>query len=214
MEDEEPNSRPGTGRFERWRTYAEISDLGPIARRYFVMNAFDGALTMLGVVIGASMARMDDPVIIIAAGISGSFAMGISGFSGAYMAESAERTKELKDIEAAMCMPMKDEALQKEAAAFATKVTALVDAVSPAIAALIVISPYFLVSMGILSWSAAFLASLGITFAILAVLGVYLARVTHESMLRHGLKMLIVGIVTAILCVIVSVLLGGEVVVG
>jgi len=213
MEDEDPSNRRKTGCLERWRNYSEISDLGPIARRYFVMNAFDGALTMLGVVIGASMAQLEDPSIIIAAGISGSFAMGISGFSGAYMAESAERTKELKDIEAAMCMPMKDESLHKEAAAFATKVTALVDAVSPAIAALIVIMPYFFVRLGWLSMSAAFVTSLAITFSILSVLGVYLARVTKESMIRHGLKMLIVGIVTAILCVLVSVMLGGEVVV-
>lgn len=177
------------------------------------MNAFDGALTMLGVVIGAAMAHMDDPSVIIAAGISGSFAMGISGFSGAYMAESAERTKELKNIEAAMCKPMKDESLHKEAAAFATKVTALVDAVSPAIAALIVIMPYFFVRLDWMSMSSAFIASLAITFAILSLLGVYLARVTRDNMLRHGLKMLIVGIVTAILCVLVSVMLGGEVVV-
>jgi len=212
MEDEDPSSRQRTGRLERWRTYAEISNLGPIARRYFVMNAFDGALTMLGVVIGASMAHSEDPAVIIIAGISGSFAMGISGFSGAYMAESAERTKELKDIEAAMCKPMKDESLHKEAAAFATKVTAMVDAVSPAIAAFVVILPYIFVSLGWLSMNSAFIASLAITLTILALLGVYLARVTKENMLRHGIKMLIVGIITAMLCVLVSLMLGGRVV--
>ena len=115
MEDEDPSNRRKTGRLERWKTYIEISELGPIARRYFVMNSCDGALTMLGVVIGASMAHAAEPSVIIAAGISGSFAMGISGFSGAYMAESAERTKELKDIEKAMCKPMMDESLHKGA---------------------------------------------------------------------------------------------------
>jgi len=213
MDDEDPSNRRNTGRLERWRNYIEISELGPIARRYFVMNAFDGALTMLGVVIGASMAHADNPSVIIAAGISGSFAMGISGFSGAYMAESAERTKELKDIEKAMCKTMKDESLHKEAAIFATKVTALVDAISPAIAALIVILPYFLVTLGWLSMSTAFIASLALTFIILSLLGVYLAKVTEESMFWHGVKMLIVGVVTAILCVLVSIALGGEVVI-
>ena len=213
MEDEDPSHRRRTGRLERWRNYVEISELGPIARRYFVMNAFDGALTMLGVVIGASMAHMENPSVIIAAGISGSFAMGISGFSGAYMAESAERTKELKDIEKAMCKPMKDESLQKEAALFATRATALVDAVSPAIAALIVVSPFFLVTMGFLDMGTAFIASVALTLIILSLLGMYLAKVTEENMLWHGLKMLAVGIITAILCVLISVLLGGEVVV-
>lgn len=213
MDDEDPSNRQRTGRLERWRKYSEISELGPIARRYFVMNAFDGALTMLGVVIGASMADAAEPSLIIAAGISGSFAMGISGFSGAYMAESAERTKELKDIEKAMCKTMCDESMHKEAAKFATRVTSIVDAVSPAIAALIVISPYMLVNFGFLSMGTAFIASLALTFAILALLGVYLAKVTEENMLWHGLKMLMVGIVTAVLCVVISVLLGGGVVV-
>ena len=38
---------------KRWKNYSKISGVGAITRRYFVMNAFDGALTMLGVVIGA-----------------------------------------------------------------------------------------------------------------------------------------------------------------
>jgi len=213
MDDEDPSNRRKTSRIQRWRKYVEISDLGAIARRYFVMNAFDGALTMLGVVIGAAMAHADSPAVIIAAGISGSFAMGISGFSGAYMAENAERTKELKEMERALLKPLHEDSVQKEAAEFATRVTALVDAVSPAIAALAVIFPYFLVQMGMMSMSAAFIAAVAITLAILALLGVYLARVTQENMLWHGLKMLAVGLVTAILCVLVSVALGGEVVV-
>ena len=213
MDEDEPNNRQSAGRLARWKLYAEISDLGPITRRYFVMNAFDGALTMLGVVIGAAMAHMENPTIILAAGISGSFAMGISGFSGAYMAESAERTKEIKDIEKAMLKPMGEDSMHKEAAKFATKVTALVDAISPAIAALAVISPYFLIGIGVFDMSSAFVASLAITFAILSMLGMYLAKVTEENMLWHGLKMLAVGLLTAILCVLVSIALGGEVVV-
>jgi len=204
----DPNNKNNTGRLERWRKYSEISELGPIARRYFVMNAFDGALTMLGVVIGASMAQAENPTLIIAAGISGSFAMGISGFSGAYMAESAERSKELKDIEKAMCKIMEEDSMHREAAKFATKVTALVDAISPALAALLVISPYFLVNIGMLTMSSAFVSSLAITFVVLALLGVYLAKVTEENFLWHALKMLAVGVVTVILCVLVSWALG------
>jgi predicted membrane protein (TIGR00267 family) len=197
----------------RWRKYIEISDFGAIARRYFVMNAFDGALTMLGVVIGAAMAHAESPGVIIAAGISGSFAMGISGFSGAYMAENAERTKELKDMEKALLKPLDEDSVHREAAVFATRATALVDAMSPAIAALAVISPYFMVHAAMLDMGDAFIASLAIAFAILSLLGVYLARVTEENMLWHGLKMLAVGLMTAILCVLVSIALGGEIVV-
>ena len=116
-------------------------------------------------------------------------------------------------MEKAMLKPLEDDSMHKEAAKFATHITSLVDAVSPAIAALIVISPYFLVSCGIIDMGTAFIASLGLTFTILSLLGVYLARVTEENMVLHGVKMLMVGMGTAILCTLVSLGLGGEVVV-
>jgi len=210
---DKPSKRAFSERVKRWRMYWEITDLGAIVNRYFVMNAFDGALTMLGVVIGATLANIQNPFIVISAGISGSFAMGISGFSGAYMAESAERTKELRTLEKAMLKPMEDDSLQKEAAKFATRFTALVDAVSPAIAAIIVISPFFMVASGYLNMSQAFVGSLLLTLAILSSIGIYLARITEESMLRHGLKMLIVGLITALLCSLIAIGLGGEVIV-
>ncbi len=199
-------------RRKRWKMYSEITGLWAICRRYFVMNAFDGALTMLGVVIGASLSNIQEPMFIISAGLAGCFAMGISGFSGAYMAERAERTKELKNLEKALLTRMEDESVHKEAAMFATRVTAIVDALSPAMAALIVISPFFFVNSGMISMENAFLAAVMLTLIVLSCLGVYLARVTEESMLRHGLKMLIVGLITALLCSLVAIGLGGTVV--
>lgn len=59
------------------------------------MNAFDGALTMLGVVIGAYVVGVLKPINIISAGIAGSIAMGTSGMIGTYMAEKAM----LKELE-------------------------------------------------------------------------------------------------------------------
>src|SRR6267378_829256 len=38
----------------RIREYGEITNIGPIIRRYFVIGAFDGSLTVLGIIIGAS----------------------------------------------------------------------------------------------------------------------------------------------------------------
>ncbi len=103
--------------------------------------------------------------------------------------------------------------MQKEAARFATHITSLVDALSPAMAALIVISPYFMVNLGWMDMGTAFIASVGLTLAILAILGMYLARITEENMIMQGVKMLMVGMGTAILCTLVSIGLGGGVVV-
>jgi len=38
---------------EKIKRYINISGITPISRRYFIMNAFDGATTILGIVIGA-----------------------------------------------------------------------------------------------------------------------------------------------------------------
>jgi hypothetical protein len=49
-----------------------------IARRYFVMNAFDGALTILGVVVGFAISHEGNARLVLSAGAGASLAMGIS----------------------------------------------------------------------------------------------------------------------------------------
>lgn len=193
---------------KKWKRYHEISNVGPITRRYFVMNAFDGALTMLGVAIGAFISGQK-PIVIISAGIAGSIAMGTSGMSGAYMTEKAERTRKLKKLERAMLTDMEN-GLHDKSHRFATILASLVDGVSPAIAAMTVISPFFLANFGLISTETAFIVCVIITLIVLTILGIYLAKISDESMIRYGLQMLIIGIITAFLCVGTTILLGGN----
>jgi len=195
---------------KKWKQYSKISEVGSITRRYFVMNAFDGALTMLGVVIGSHIAGIIDPLPIISAGIAGSVAMGASGMSGAYMTEKAERTKKMKDLEKAMLTDMKN-GLHDKSHRFAAIYAAIVDGVSPALAAMIVISPFFILNLGLITSEVAFYSCITLTLTVLVLLGVYLARISDESMIKYGIQMLAVGCITAALCVITSVLLGGTV---
>jgi VIT1/CCC1 family predicted Fe2+/Mn2+ transporter len=46
---------------------------------------------------------------------------------------------------------------------------------------------------------------------VLSLLGVYLAKISDESMIKYGILMLIVGLITAFLCVGTSILLGGHI---
>jgi len=196
---------------KRWKRYHQISEVGDISRRYFVMNAFDGALTMLGVIIGAYMAGILNPMPIISAGVAGSIAMGTSGISGAYMTEKAERTKKLKELEKAMLTDLTN-GLHYKSHRFATIFAAIVDGFSPAMAAMLVVSPFILVNFGLFSTMIAFYSSIILTLVSLLLLGLYLAKISDESMIKYGLQMLIVGFVTAVLCFITSILLGGSVV--
>jgi predicted membrane protein (TIGR00267 family) len=196
-------------KIKEWKRYYKISEAGDITRRYFVMNAFDGALTMLGVVIGAYISGILQPLPIISAAISGSIAMGISGISGAYMTEKAERTKKLKELERAMVTNLKD-SLHHKSYRFATIFAALVDGFSPAIAAMLVVSPFFFTTTALISIELAFIICIVLTLIMLTLLGIYLAKISDESMIKYGIQMLVVGMVTAFLCVITSVLLGGS----
>ena len=38
--------------FQRWKLYWQISQVGELIRRFFVMNFFDGVLTALGLILG------------------------------------------------------------------------------------------------------------------------------------------------------------------
>jgi len=185
---------------KRIRDYFEITGLSEIARRYFVMNAFDGALTMLGIIIGAFISGAIDHRIIIGTGISASLAMGISGVSGAYMTEKAERIRNLKKLESALLINLKTTKHGK-ATRFAWFFAAFVDGASPALAAMFVISPFFLVAYGLMPEIQAFRASLVMAFLLLFGLGAHLARTSDESMWKYGIQMLIVGLITAVACI-------------
>ncbi|MFH0860467.1 MAG: VIT1/CCC1 transporter family protein [Candidatus Altiarchaeota archaeon] len=181
--------------FEKYSTYARISKISHIARRYFIMNAFDGALTMLGVIVGAFISGLKDPMIIVSAGIAGSVAMGISGFTGAFMTERAERMRELRKLERKMLSKL-DNTVHGEASRFAAIVTALVDGISPALAAIIILSPFIAVNLGFMGLDAAFRVSLAISALILFSLGAFLARISYENVLVYGVTMLMVGLLT------------------
>ena len=194
---------------KKWKRYHKISNVGVITRRYFVMNAFDGALTMLGVVIGAFVAGvLENSIIVISAGIAGSIAMGASGISGAYMTEKAERTKKLKSLEKAMLTEMKD-SIHGKSHRFAAIFAAIVDGFSPAMAAMAVVSPFFLSHFGFIEPEIAFYSCIFLTLLILTLLGIYLAKISDENLLKYGIMMLFVGIITAVICVGTSILLGG-----
>ncbi len=179
--------------WDKFRTYLRVSQAYKIARRLFVMNAFDGILTIMGVVIGAHFSGLTNPDIVITAGIGGSIALGISGMSSAYLAERAERKQDLKKLECAMLINLKNSQFAR-ASEFATVVVALVNGISPALGAIILILPYFLVPR--IDIEAAFLTSLGLGLACLFVLGLFLAKISQERMIVSGLKMIMVGLIT------------------
>jgi len=183
--------------------YIQITEMGPIARRYFVKNGFDGSMTMLGIIVGAWVVNVTQPEIVVTAGLGACLAMGISGISGAYMTERAERKRDLKELESAMITKL-DDCVISDATRFVSFYAAIVDGGSPIVTALISLSPFFLLLHGLIAVQGAYLASLVVTLITLFMLGVYLGKVAKENALLYGFQTLIAGVAT----VAIALLLG------
>ncbi len=189
--------------FRRFRFYLRLTGVAPISRRYFVMNLFDGAMAALGVIIGAWTSGPVQPRIIIGAGLGMSLAMGISGFSGTYLVERAERLRRLREIEKSLLMGLED-SIHGKAMRIATVWAATVDALSPALAALASISPFVLAYRNLISVDQAAAFSVVIILAILFSLGVFTGKISRERVFVSGIRMLVVGAITAILLLIIG----------
>lgn len=153
-------------RIMRFRKYLRIAGVAGISRRYFVINSFDGAMTMLGIILGANASGPADPKFVLGAGLGASFAMAISGLSGAYLAEQAERGRRLRGLRRAMLSDLR-RSVHVKASSIASVWAALVDGSSPAIAAALSMIPYALALFEVSPVAWAFPASI---LSILAIL--------------------------------------------
>lgn len=187
---------------EKAKVYLHVTKASGIARRYFVLNGFDGAMTVFGIVLGSWMAEVSKPGIIVSAGLIASLAMGLSGFFGAFIAEKAEREGHLKEMEEAT--NNKVEPIHYEAAKFVTYYVALIDGLSPALTATISLAPFLLVLVGWIPISNAYVASMTLSLITLFLLGMYLRRVAKESGWFYGIAMLMAGAFTALIVFIIQ----------
>ena len=190
--------------FRKVRVYLVVTRATGIVRRYFVMNGFDGAMTVFGIILGSWIAGVSKPGIIILAGLGACLAMGLSGFFGAYMAERAERERRLKEMEEATHNNV--DPIQYEAARFVVIYVAFIDGLSPALTAIISLIPFILVTVGWMPIWNAYIISLALSLATLFLLGIYLGRVARDNGWLYGVAMLTVGAFTALIVFLIQLL--------
>ncbi|WEU40058.1 MAG: hypothetical protein OdinLCB4_006195 [Candidatus Odinarchaeum yellowstonii] len=189
----------------RIRVYLDISGVNEIARRYFIMNSFDGVLTSLGIIIGSASAGLINTLFIISAVLGGAIAMAISGISGAYMAEKAERERAFKKLKKALIRDLKG-SIQERALRFATFYVALVDGLAPFISPIIVLTPFLLAYLGFIQPLISLIISVVIGFTLLFTLGAFLGRISKGNVLVSGLKMIVAGVLTVLILFVLSLL--------
>jgi len=187
---------------QQLREYEDIAEIGEIARRYFAMNAFDGVLTMIGVLIGNYSAGVESARVVISTGLATSMAIGVSGFWGAYFTESAERKRDLDDLESYTLTDLNETKIGRASRAAAI-VVSLVDGLAPFLAALVVLSPFFLTSL----WGEiyhSYYLSLAMALGALFALGAFLGAISRENIALTGVKMIGAGLLAMVLGYLLS----------
>ena len=182
-----------------------ISRSRGIVRRYFVVNGFDGALTMLGLMMGFHVSNPTEISVVISACLGAAIALGVSGISSAYIRETAERRKSLLELEEAMVKDL-EESAHGQAARWVPMLIALVNGSAPLIISILILVPLWLAQEGIMLPASPLILAIGIALIIIFLLGVFLGRVSGMHWLRSGVQTLFVALLTAALIY----LLGGR----
>ncbi len=172
-----------------------LSRSGDIARRYFVVNGFDGALTMLGLLTGFRLGGGVElgAVIIVCHGAA--IALGVSGLSSAYLSEAAERRRALADLEGAMVTDMSQTA-HGRAARVLPLVIAGVNGAAPLLMAAIIITPLWLARAGVALPLDPLTSAIATAFVCIFGLGAFLGRVGRTSWLWSGVKTALIALGT------------------
>ena len=175
-----------------------ISRTNDIVRRYFVVNGFDGALTMLGMIIGFLISATDDYSLILNACLGAAIALGMSGLSSAYISEVAERKRALDKLERAMITDLHDTA-HGDAARWVPLWIAVVNGAAPLFISLLILLPIWLSRAGLVMPLSPLYAAILIALVMIFLLGVLLGRIAGISWLRSGVQTMLVAVITAVL---------------
>jgi predicted membrane protein (TIGR00267 family) len=192
------------GHVARLKKYSQLVNLEEIARRYFAMNAFDGVLTIIGVLMGNFTAGVQEARIVVTTGLATCVAMGISGLWGAYLTEAAERQRELLELGRQTLTDLRETSLGQASRA-AVVIVALVDGLSPFLAALFVLLPFFVPQLfPSMRWI--YLTALVMAMLALFALGMFLGRVSKGNLALYGLRTVIAGGIS----IAISLLIGAS----
>lgn len=167
-----------------------------IPARYTVLGTIDGVVACLAIVLGVSTAGVESNVIV-AAGLSAGIGLGVSNGIGGFMAEYTVEKKKLRKLEQAMVTKkgFLDDTLLTKKIRRKLLFDTLTHGGMSFTGALIPVIPFFFDYE--LNWL--LVGSILSSLTVLFLLGVYMGIVIKEHIAVSGLKMVIVGLVVAIM---------------
>jgi predicted membrane protein (TIGR00267 family) len=190
--------------FGQLRRILRVSRAHHIARRYFIVNGFDGALAMLGLNVGFLMSEGVSISTAISACTGTAIALSVSGLSSGYVSEAAERRKELHELERAMVTDL-DASVHGTAARYVPWLISLVNGMAPLLIAMVIITPLWLHHSGV-GWPFPPIESaIGAAFLAVFLLGILLGRISGTFWLWAGIRTLLIALLTSIVIIVVDV---------
>lgn len=174
-----------------------------IARRYFVVNGFDGALTMLGILTGFHVGGVEDLRAVISACVGAAVALAMSGLSSAYISERAERRKALAELEESMMVDLKGSA-HGSAARWVPLLIAAVNGLAPLVLSLIIILPLGLAHLGLPLPFPPLVMAIAAALALIFLLGVFLGQIGNTLWLWSGVQALLIALCTMAIILLVG----------
>jgi len=180
------------------KNFWEIAEINEIARRYFTMNIFDSVLMTLGILLASFFSNLGSEIIITTI-IGAAIAVTVSGISGAYMAENAERKSKIKKLERKISISLKKSPIAR-AHKFAAFILALVNGLPSILVALFIILPFIFIA----NLKMAYYISIVLAFSVLFFIGAFLGKLNKENLVLAGFRMIFVGIICATIIFLVQ----------
>ena len=174
-----------------------------VARRYFFINAFDGLMISLGVLLGGYFGGGNAKGLLFAL-IGSVIAMGLSGFFGAYVSERAERLKVIKETENQIYTDLSGTKYESQLLK-ASALIAFIDASAPVVSSLPAIVVLLFNYFGLLAWEVSVFSAFGLSLLILMMLGYELGKMSGEKPLIYSVALLFLGLLLAF----ITLMLGG-----
>lgn len=177
--------------------------------RYIALGTLDGILAVMGVTLAASgvagAGGLEIPNYIIGlTGLSGGIALAMSNAFGSFIGERAEEVRSIRELEQKMMLDegKLDDTLIHQQAKKRVFMSMFTHGFSSFIGSFVPVIPFLLIA----SRFTATITTVVLCFIALVILGIYLGRVSRESLLRTSIEIVLIGILISV----VSFLIGGS----
>ncbi len=183
--------------------FLKITHSEAILRRYFVVNGFDGAMTMLGLIIGFILSGNAELKTALTVCLGAALALAVSGISSAYLSEHSERIHALTSLQQAMLADL-SESEHAKATRWVPWMVAAVNGFSPLLISLFILTPLWLATLGIAFPFAPLYIAVLLAGLVVFLLGVFLGRLSGVGWLKSGVRSVLIALFATTLIVLLA----------